>query len=52
MIIDFHVHPVSRALVHDERHRRFMDQSAECLAPERAVDLLLDRMPGDRAELG
>ena len=44
MIIDFHVHPVSRALVHDERHRRFMEKHAECLGPDGAADLLLERM--------
>jgi predicted TIM-barrel fold metal-dependent hydrolase len=44
MIIDFHVHPVSLALVHDRRHREFMQRSAQCLAPESAVERLLERM--------
>src|SRR5262245_33630748 len=44
MIIDFHVHPVSLALVEDPRHRSFMQRSAKCLAPHSAVELLLERM--------
>jgi hypothetical protein len=41
VIIDVHVHPVSRDLVHDPRHRAFMDRAADCLAPHNAIDLLV-----------
>ena len=44
MIVDFHVHPVSLALIEDPRHRRFMERYAKCLAPDAAIALLLDRM--------
>ena len=44
MIVDFHVHPVSLARVQDLRHRAFMQRSAKCLAPDDAIDLLLQRM--------
>jgi predicted TIM-barrel fold metal-dependent hydrolase len=44
MIIDIHVHPVSRVLVRDPRHRAFMERNADCLAPDNAIDLLLKRM--------
>lgn len=39
MVVDFHVHPVSLALVQDPRHRKFMQRSAKCLAPESAIEL-------------
>jgi predicted TIM-barrel fold metal-dependent hydrolase len=44
VIIDCHVHPVSRTLVQDARHRRFMERSADCFADEDAITLLLARM--------
>ena len=50
MIIDFHVHPVSLALVDDPRHRKFMQRSAQCLAPSSAIELLLERMDHGRIE--
>jgi predicted TIM-barrel fold metal-dependent hydrolase len=44
MIMDVHAHPVSRDLVHDAANLRLMDREAKCLAPTRAVDVLLNRM--------
>jgi len=47
MIVDVHVHPVSRDLVRDPRNLRMMERDAVCLAREDAVSLLIERM--DRA---
>src|SRR5262249_4932128 len=47
VIIDVHVHPVSRDLVRDPRNLRMMERDAACLADDDAVSLLIERM--DRA---